>query len=83
MSLEQDVGKLQGQMEKVQDDISGLSRKFDKFDEAQALFYKEVTDLISQTRGGWKVVVALTGAVTAVSAAVHWVMTNIKIGVGQ
>jgi hypothetical protein len=83
MSIEQDVGKLQGQMEKVQGDITSLSHKFDKFEESQAVFYKEVTDLISQTKGGWKVMVSLVGVVTFISSGVHWVLSNIKVGFGQ
>ena len=65
MSLEMQVGELKGAMKSTEEKVERLEERMERVENKQ----DQILDIISQTRGGWKVLSVLAAVAATVGAA--------------
>lgn len=62
---------------RLQEQVAGLQDAVQKLDNS----VQKLTDALSESRGGWKVLVTLGTVAVAVSSGVAWIFAKLKLGV--
>jgi hypothetical protein len=79
MSLDQDVGVLQGQVEALTVAVDKLTAALADTSAKQATLQTSIDKLLSEGKGGWKVLLFLSSCLGALAAIASWLMSHIKI----
>lgn len=61
----------------MQAEIESLQKSVEKLNTS----VEALTNMLSETKGGWKALVAVGTIIVAISGGVAWVVTKIKFGV--
>lgn len=80
MTLEKDVGLLQGEVKSLQKSFEGVEKKLDALEDSINSLNLTVQNTIAEGKGGWKVITVLAGVSVSFGAAISWLLSHIKWG---
>lgn len=61
---------------RMQAEIEALQRSVEKLNDS----VEALTNMLSETKGGWRALVAVGTIIVSISGGVAWVVTKLKIG---